>query len=173
MHIPGVPRLSTSACPRSLRPSPTGAANWFSPGRIPVMRPYISTPTTPPVISHRRTQLVHLPGGEPATPPTFARLRCLRRSHIRTPSWYISREGPKPQFPSSARPRRLRPSPTGTPIGSLPGGAPVTPTYIGNAHTASGRLLPAHPVRESPKRGLCHTFLHRHALRTSPIGAPS
>ena len=49
----------------------------------------------------------------------------------------------------------------------LPGGAPSSPPYIGNAHAASGRLPSAHSVGASLGRDLCHASFPRHGFAAS------
>lgn len=85
-----------------------------------------------------------------------------------------------------------------SPLVHLPGGTLPTPPFIGNAHIASVRFLPAMPVGASPGRAPPHAasdrlvpvltvaaffgrgpgmnYVYRHRLRrlrSSPTGAPN
>ena len=140
------------SCLRRHRPSRTGRPSWsISREGASAPPPHMGFPRPPPAISYRRTQLVHLPGGAPALPPSIG-------------SAYAPSAKPEPPPDVSYR---------CTDFVHLSRGASAMPTYIGNAHVASGHLLTGNPLGASPRRGSNHASLHGHAHAPSVHLLPS
>lgn len=103
------------------------------------------TPTPPPVVSYRRTQLAHLSGG--ALPHLLSSENYVAFGHFLLTK----------------------------PISASIGRAFSTPPHIENSQDASVRLLPVHSVGTSPGRDPYHATLHwQHPprFRLDPTGTP-
>ena len=110
-------------------------------------------PTPPLVISYERTQLMHLSGGAPATPPYIGDAHAA--SSCPLPAHPVGASLGRAHYHASLhrqRPRRLRPSPNGA-SGWCISREPLPRLLKSAAYVASGRLLPAHPVGASVERG--------------------
>ena len=114
--------------------------------------------TTPPAVSYRRTQLVHHPGGTMPRLPTSARPRCLRPAPTGAPRWCMT-----PRHPHAASGRLL---PVKR-VGASPGGGLSHALLPRHPHAAFGRLLPVKGVGVFPGGGLFHALLPRQTYDTS------
>lgn len=191
-----MPRLYTSTRPTAyvclLLVPPVGEPS----GWAPATPPSIGRPTLPQPVTYRCTQLVHLRWSYrsslhrqrpcrlwslPTRQPVGA---YLKRAVALPPSIgnaYAASGRILPAQPVGASFRRALATshhistPTPSPVLSsrhtqvvpLPVRALATPIYLGNSHTASGRLLPAHPVDASPRWAHYQTSLHRHPRAAS------
>lgn len=147
------------------------------PGGALATRLYIVKLTLPPEVTYRWTQLVHLSGGGPYYfPLTSSRPRCLQQLARGVQNCASPERGHLLRLPPSAYLRRRRfISYRYTQVMQLLVGPSTTPLYIGNAHVASGHLLPAHRISKSPGRGPCNASQHQQypcRLLPSPTGEP-
>lgn len=103
-HLASLHRHAYTTSGRCLPLTPVGA----SPGKGPTTPPYIGTPTPPTVPSSRRHLLVHFLLCALHCLPPSARPSWLWASLTGRTYWPLSREGPLPRPPPSARLRYIR-----------------------------------------------------------------
>lgn len=159
-------RYAYAASDRLLPANPVGA----SPERDPCDAS--SLPRPPPAVSYQCTQMIHLSRETPATPPHFPGRLWLSPTGGHT--WCISRDGPLLRFPSSARLRRIRPSPTGALVGTPPlGGSSAMSPFIDKPSTPPAVIYQRTQLVHLPKEIPAAPPHFQHHLWPSPIGVPS